>query len=100
MKLLLFLKLFKPKMLETPFTFSIMRNWGALLLISRKYRNLQLSIVLDASTKLYKIGHKKNRFQKIGISLSCCCTEGQIILFFPLCICLEIVLPVINLIEW
>ncbi|REJ22720.1 MAG: hypothetical protein C6W54_11685 [Bacillaceae bacterium] len=52
MKLLLFLKLFKPKMLETPFTFSIMRNWGALLLISRKYRNLQLPIVLDASTKL------------------------------------------------
>ncbi|KZN95345.1 hypothetical protein AZI98_15215 [Aeribacillus pallidus] len=65
MKLLLFLKLFKPKMLETPFTFSIMRNWGALLLISRKYRNLQLPIVLDASTKLYKIGHKKTDSKRL-----------------------------------
>jgi hypothetical protein len=51
---------------------------------------IQKFTVVDRTGRIDKIGHKKNRFQKIGISLSCCCTEGQIILFFPLCMCLEI----------
>ncbi|REJ19198.1 MAG: hypothetical protein C6W58_05890 [Bacillaceae bacterium] len=59
-------------------------------MISRKYRNLQLPIVLDASTKLYKIGHKKTDSKRLESVFLAVARKAKSFSFFPLCICLEI----------